>query len=67
MVEVKLREGESLEDALKRFKREIEREGILRDAREKMYYKSPSVLKKEKNAAIKRKLELKRKKRENRK
>lgn len=61
MVEVKVREGESLEDALRRFKREVEREGVLKLAREKMYYKSPSVLKKEKMATIKRKLELKRK------
>ncbi len=64
MVEVKIREGESLDEALKRFKREVEKEGILKLAREKMYYKSQSVLKKEKMAAIKRKLEIKRKKRE---
>lgn len=62
MVEVKVREGERLEDALKRFKKEVEKEGILKLAREKMYYKSPSVLKKEKMAQIKRKLELRRKK-----
>lgn len=62
MVEVKLREGESLESALKRFKKEVEKEGILKLAREKMYYKSPSVLKKEKMAALKRKAELRKKK-----
>lgn len=62
MVEVKVREGERLEDALKRFKKEVEKEGILKIAREKMYYKSPSVIKKEKMAQIKRRLELKRKK-----
>ncbi|MCS7232401.1 MAG: 30S ribosomal protein S21 [Elusimicrobiota bacterium] len=62
MVEVKVREGEKLEDALRRFKREVEKEGILKLAREKMYYKSPSVIKKEKMAVLKRKLELKRKK-----
>jgi len=65
MVEVKVREGENLEDALKRFKREVEREGILRDARDKMYYKPDSVIKKEKNAYIKRRLELRKKRREN--
>lgn len=62
MVEVKVREGESLEEALKRFKKEVEKEGILKLAREKMFYKSPSVLKKEKMAQIKRKLELRKKK-----
>ncbi len=61
MVEVKVREGESIESALKRFKKEVEKEGILKIAREKMYYKSPSVLKKEKNAYLKRKAELKKK------
>jgi small subunit ribosomal protein S21 len=65
MVEIKLREGESLEDALKRFKREVEREGILRDARERMYHKPDSVLRKEKNAYIKRRLELRKKRRDN--
>jgi small subunit ribosomal protein S21 len=61
MVEIKVREGERLEDALRRFKKEVEKEGVLKLAREKMYYKSPSVLKKEKNAQIKRRLELRRK------
>jgi small subunit ribosomal protein S21 len=62
MVEVKVREGESIESALKRFKKEVEKEGILKLAREKMYYKSPSVLRKEKNAYLKRKAELRKKK-----
>lgn len=62
MVEVKVREGEKLEDALRRFKKEVEKEGILKLAREKMYYKAPSVIKKERMALLKRKLELKRKK-----
>jgi len=62
MVEVKVREGESIESALRRFKKEVEKGGILKLAREKMYYKSPSVLKKEKNAYLKRKAELRKKK-----
>lgn len=62
MVEIIVREGENLEDALKRFKREVEREGVLRDARDRMYYKPPSVIKKEKNAYLKRRLEIRRKK-----
>jgi small subunit ribosomal protein S21 len=62
MVEVKVREGEPLEEALKRFKKEVEKEGILKLAREKMFYKAPSVIKKERMAQLKRKLELKKKK-----
>lgn len=61
MVEIKVREGENLENALRRFKKEVEKEGILKLAREKMYYKSPSVLKKEKNAYLKRRAELRKK------
>ncbi|MFN3550811.1 MAG: 30S ribosomal protein S21 [Endomicrobiia bacterium] len=62
MVEVRVREGENLESALRRFKKEVEKEGILKLAREKMYYKSPSVLKKEKNAYLKHRAELRKKK-----
>jgi small subunit ribosomal protein S21 len=61
MVEVRVRDGEGIEDALRRFKREVEKEGILRLVRERRYYKPASVLKKEKNSAIKRRLELKQK------
>ncbi|MEN3013604.1 MAG: 30S ribosomal protein S21 [Endomicrobiia bacterium] len=64
MVEVIVREGEKLEDALKRFKKEVEKEGILKLAREKMYYKSPSVIKKERMSLLKRKLELRKRRME---
>lgn len=63
MVEVKVRQGENLEDALKRFKREVEREGILRLVRERMYYKPQSMIKKEKMASIKRRLEIRKRRR----
>ncbi len=56
MVNVQLRQGESLEEALRRFKRECEKHGILQEIKKREYYKPPSVIKKEKNNELKRKL-----------
>ncbi len=57
MARVILKEGESLEEALRRFKREVLREGILREVRRREFYESPSELKKRKRAAKKRMVE----------
>lgn len=56
MVNVVLRQGETIEEALRRFKRECEKHGILQEIRRREYYKPPSVVKKEKNNELKRKL-----------
>ena len=48
MASVKVRKNENPERALKRFKRKVEREGIMKDVKKKRYYKKPSVRKKEK-------------------
>jgi len=42
LVEVKVRDGEQLERALRRFKKKWERAGILREVRRKAYYVKPS-------------------------
>jgi len=42
LVEVKVRDGEQLERALRRFKKKWERAGILREIRRKAYYVKPS-------------------------
>jgi len=42
LVEVKVRDGEQLERALRRFKKKWERAGILREIRRKAYYIKPS-------------------------
>ena len=42
MVEVKVRDGEQLERALRRFKKKWERAGILREVRRKSFYVKPS-------------------------
>ncbi|MDR2812710.1 MAG: 30S ribosomal protein S21 [Puniceicoccales bacterium] len=40
-VDVNLRKGETIDKALRRLKKKIERESILRDVREKRYFEKP--------------------------
>ena len=46
MISVKVKDGESFEKALRRFKKKWEKAGILRDVKAKSYYLKPSELKK---------------------
>ena len=56
MAEVKLKEGESLDSALRRFKRTWARSGIQNELRKREHYEKPSVKRKKKfEAARKRK------------
>ncbi|MCF7923686.1 MAG: 30S ribosomal protein S21 [Candidatus Izimaplasma sp.] len=48
MAKTIVRENESIEDALRRFKRDVSRAGNLAQARKKEYYEKPSVQRKEK-------------------
>ena len=56
MVFVKLREGESIEEALRRFKRECERNGILKEIKRREHYVTASVKRKLKAAEARRKM-----------
>ncbi|MBN1622603.1 MAG: 30S ribosomal protein S21 [Endomicrobiales bacterium] len=56
MVNVRVRDGENIEDAIRRFKRECERNGIMQEIKKREYYKPPSVVRKEKKAEAKRKM-----------
>ncbi len=57
MVGVRIREGESFESAVRRFKRSCEKAGILSELRKREHYEKPSVrLKKKSIAARKRAL-----------
>jgi len=58
---VKAKPGENIESLLKRFKKAVERSGILGDLKKNEYYEKPSVQKKRKQAAA-RKRALKREK-----
>jgi small subunit ribosomal protein S21 len=46
-VEIKLKKGESAEKALRRLKRKLDKEDILKDYRDRRYYKKPSERRKE--------------------
>lgn len=51
---VKVGENESLDSALKRFKRKCQRDGIVGDIRKKEAYLSPSVKRKKKEEAARK-------------
>ena len=44
-VEVKVKKGEPVERALRRLKKRLDREGVIRDVRAKRYFEKPSVSK----------------------
>jgi small subunit ribosomal protein S21 len=50
---------EPLERALKRFKREVEKEGIIREWKKREFYEKPSVVRNRKMKSNKRKAEKK--------
>jgi small subunit ribosomal protein S21 len=53
---VVIRDEESIEEALRRFKHECERSGILKDIKRREFYEAPSVTKKLKAQELRRKL-----------
>ena len=53
---IKLRDDESLENALRRFKRKCEKSGILTEIKKRQHYEKPSVRKKRKALAARKKL-----------
>jgi small subunit ribosomal protein S21 len=56
MAEVQVRQNESLDSALRRFKKQIQQTGILKEAREHEHYEKPSDKKRKALAARKRKM-----------
>ena len=54
MSEVHIKENESLDNALKRFKRSCAKAGVLADLRKKEYYQSPSVKRRKKSEAARK-------------
>ena len=64
MAKVRVRKNEPVEKAIRRFKRLVDNEGILRKVKESRYYEKPSVKKKKKRArAEKRRRQLETRKR----
>ena len=54
MSEVRVRENESLESALKRFKRQCARSGVIQEVRKREHYESPSVKRRKKSEAARK-------------
>ncbi len=51
---VRVRENESFESALRRFKRQCEREGIISEIKKREHYDKPSVKRKKKSLAARK-------------
>jgi small subunit ribosomal protein S21 len=48
MAEVRVKQNESLEEALKRFKKECDKSGIISEMKKREHYEKPSVRRKRK-------------------
>jgi small subunit ribosomal protein S21 len=51
---VRVKDGESFENAMKRFKKQCEKAGILSEIRKREHYEKPSVKRKKKAIAAKK-------------
>ena len=54
MSEIRVRENESLDSALRRFKRQVSRNGTLAEARKREFYVKPGVRRKLKSEAARK-------------
>ena len=54
MSEIKVQKGESLDSALRRFKRQCARAGVLNEVRKREHYEKPSVKRKKKSEAARK-------------
>jgi|TARA_B100001094_G_scaffold297680_1_gene320980 small subunit ribosomal protein S21 len=51
-LDVKVRKGEPMDRALRRLKKRLDREGVIRDVRAKRYFEKPSQSKRRKNKEL---------------
>ncbi len=56
---VEIDDGENLEKSIKRFKRLVEKEGIIREWKKREYFEKPSTIKNRKKKALERKIQKK--------
>ncbi len=54
MAEIRIKDNESLESALRRFKRQCARSGVLAEVRKREHYEKPSVKRKKKSEAARK-------------
>ena len=55
MSEIKVGKNESLDSALRRFKRTCQRSGVMQDMRKHEHYEKPSIKRKKKSEAARKK------------
>ena len=56
MATILVEDTENLEKAIKRFKRMVEKEGIIREYKKREYYEKPSTIQNRKNKTLQRKM-----------
>tara|TARA_B110000858_G_C17705579_1_gene428056 strand:- start:334 stop:534 length:201 start_codon:yes stop_codon:yes gene_type:complete len=66
MATVIVRRNEPIEKAIRRFKKKVEKEGIMKDIKKKRYHMKPSVKKKEKVKAAEKRIRKQEKRRRDR-
>ena len=54
MAEIRVKDNESLDSALRRFKRQCARAGVLNEVRKREHYEKPSVERKKKSEAARK-------------
>ena len=54
MSQVRLKDNESLENALRRFKKQTARDGVIQEVRKREHYEKPSVKRKKKSEAARK-------------
>ena len=54
MAEIRIKEGESLDNALRRFKKQCARSGVIAEVRKREDYEKPSVKRKKKSEAARK-------------
>ncbi|BAU27253.1 SSU ribosomal protein S21P [Aneurinibacillus soli] len=54
MAEVRIRKNESLDQALRRFKRDCSKDGVLAEVKKRRHYEKPSIKRKKKSEAARK-------------
>ena len=54
MAEIRVKENETLDSALRRFKRQCQKSGVLTELRKREHYEKPSVKRKKKSEAARK-------------
>ena len=54
MSQVRIKENESLDNALRRFKRQTAKDGVIQEVRKREHYEKPSVMRKKKSEAARK-------------